>query len=267
MKMQASNCKKRFYSIKRALKRCSETSQKNNSLSKDEMSVQISKIISLIWESENSAEEVKHIVWNLAVYLYGYIDEEHTIRNRHYSPLHRHFFFCLLEKLYKKRAGMLLQLIDRHLNVEHLLENINLHPISSEINMNFKIRNEYSKVDFIKFVKYMKNNPLEFKDYSKLCEEPLILSERNSRRHIEHKVSFNFKKNILLQADSVISIMKRDILATYECLTPGVQNGKHIVIAISGFLSEEDDNKKQWENLINNYPDLPVYSYTWKASK
>lgn len=43
-------------------------------------------------------------------------------------------------------------------------------------------------------------------------------------------------------------------------------NSSHIVILISGYLSEDDDHTHQWRNLISLYPNNSFYSYCWNAS-
>jgi hypothetical protein len=43
-------------------------------------------------------------------------------------------------------------------------------------------------------------------------------------------------------------------------------NSDHIVILVSGYLSQFDNHKTEWKNLIRLYPNDTFYSYTWKSS-
>jgi hypothetical protein len=237
----------------------------------EEIDFFISKTVNSIWNSDSGSEAVMHIVCNIAAYLLGYKDKDQTYDNRHYSPFYRNLLFRFLERLYNRRNAIVLtQIVDSHLNVHNsvkLDDTDDFDPIESGINSNFKLGNQKDKIDFISFVRHMKKYEFAFEQYTNFWKEPAILGNGDENRHFSHEKSHMFKYMILQLSIDLLKANKKENTALFECLTPKVQNGKHIVVAVSGFLSEDDDNSQAWKALYENYPDLPIYSYRWKSEK
>mmetsp|Transcript_32494 Transcript_32494/g.31744 ORF Transcript_32494/g.31744 Transcript_32494/m.31744 type:complete len:99 (+) Transcript_32494:524-820(+) len=59
-----------------------------------------------------------------------------------------------------------------------------------------------------------------------------------------------------LQASSTLSLLR---------VSPSNITSKHIVITISGFLSEDQDNSEEWRYAINHFSKAEVYSVKWSA--
>lgn len=237
----------------------------------EEIEYFISKTTNSIWNWDNSSKAVMHIVWNIAAYLHGYKGKGKSFENGHYCPFYRHLMFNFLQRLYSKRnAAVLIQVLDSHLKVNHLskLDIANdFDPIASGINSNFKVKDQKDKIDFLSFVSHMKKYEFAFEQYLNYWKEPAILGNIDKDRHFTVEKSYMFKYMILQLSIDLIKANRKEATAIFECLTPNVQNGKHIVIAISGFLSEDDDNLEAWQALHENHPNSPIYSFRWKSEK
>ncbi len=54
-------------------------------------------------------------------------------------------------------------------------------------------------------------------------------------------------------------------MSNFELLTPDSPSGKHVVITISGFLSQFDEFKSSWKGLTGQCSDITVYAYQWAS--
>ena len=55
-----------------------------------------------------------------------------------------------------------------------------------------------------------------------------------------------------------------DSLSQFECLTPDFTNSQHMLITVSGPLSQEDNGSDLWKGLLENI-EFPIYSYEWNS--
>ena len=48
-------------------------------------------------------------------------------------------------------------------------------------------------------------------------------------------------------------------------ISPDQVKSKHVVIAISGFLTETIDKKEAWRHIVNHYTKAEVYAVRWNS--
>jgi len=77
-------------------------------------------------------------------------------------------------------------------------------------------------------------------------------------------VTSNFIKNLVRQAGQLTKRNFDSIKSNFHCLTPENSNNEHIIIGVSGFLSE-NDGPEAWKGLVQSTC-LPVYEYNWESS-
>ena len=58
---------------------------------------------------------------------------------------------------------------------------------------------------------------------------------------------------------------KKELRADFECLTKS-RTSKHILITISGYLSEKDVLEKSWKGVWDNHGENPVYGFRWGSA-
>ena len=63
-----------------------------------------------------------------------------------------------------------------------------------------------------------------------------------------------------------IKLLKKNNLFSLECLTPD-RISRHITICISGFLSEDDNHYKAWENLAEYNIHSHIFTIKWASNK
>jgi len=230
------------------------------------------EVTSILESMDNVPSDFKSklIVWNFSIYLLGFIRENKENTNDHYSPVNKEFMKNFLVWLYGKKRGHLLQQIIEscdQLNKYNRDNDMNFHPLTSPININFREIQNNDAIDFTSFLKHMKKFPNAFKEFVPFWKQPTSLGKKDKDRYLTQQEEVLFKNMILQLSLDILKYNNLSILTWFEWLTPNTQNGKHVVIAISGFLSEDDDNKLAWKGLLDIYPDAPVYSYLWKSNK
>ena len=61
------------------------------------------------------------------------------------------------------------------------------------------------------------------------------------------------KEKIIHNAVQIWNKNKKELKSKFELVSPHWSIGKHWIIAVSGFLSEEDDNLDAWKGLVESY--------------
>lgn len=78
------------------------------------------------------------------------------------------------------------------------------------------------------------------------------------------KSSLKHQNKILKSSHLLNKKYQNELKSQFECLTPSFSNSKHIIISVSGFCSEGEDEFTCWKGLLKSI-DLPIYSYQWKS--
>ena len=98
----------------------------------------------------------------------------------------------------------------------------------------------------------MADNPEDFKQFI----ESLQINRTfkiSSKWKIDFEDFYQHKEEILKSSQELLNNKNYELKSEFELISPNWTEGKHWIIWVSGFLSEEDDNKISWEGLIQNY--------------
>jgi hypothetical protein len=62
--------------------------------------------------------------------------------------------------------------------------------------------------------------------------------------------------------EEALTVSKQVIL---ERISPSIKQSRHVVICISGFLTEDVDKKESWRHAINHFKYSEVYALNWTS--
>ena len=243
--------------------------QQDYSAELKKQALRLMKVLTL----DKSEFKARFIIWHFALYLSGSVDENGEYVLRHYSPLYRQFLFRFLNELFPHiRAKKLLQIFDKSLGsiaAEHHLGELDANhydPISSVVNRNFLAEGIDNVVDYLKFTDYMHRNSKEFEEYISQTLPPFRLGETSDKRYPESKQVLETRNLVLQNSRNLVDYSNETLKCQFELISPKCRYGRHVVITVSGFLSEKDDHSQAWVALCEANSTLPVYNYRW-ASK
>ena len=199
----------------------------------------------------------KYILFHFALYLTGTVNIWGVIIPSVYSPMHRHFLTNFLKSLFPSEWVRYLQQIFERWVGKFLICLFKIeseNPLKSRISDLFCLQDQEIGVDYLKFVRHMIQNEEEFKDFSSSVDVRPKFGTLGEDKYPDHKDSLNDKKIILNDSMAIIEYSEEDLRAQFELVSKDWEKGKHCIIAVSGFLSENDDNVDAWKGLVQGVP-------------
>ena len=115
-----------------------------------------------------------------------------------------------------------------------------------------------------KYVIQNKNIPIGF--FLSVME-----SKMNTPSSINNKDEFFLKEMGLtmyvndVKRNEIEEILKKTSILNLTRISPKPVKSRHVVIAISGFLTEDVDKKDSWRHIVNHYKNAEVFALTWNS--
>lgn len=171
---------------------------------------------------------------------------------KHYHPVNRHFLFIFLNRLFSHiHSKKSLQVLDKT-SGEILHRNLNIElqsPMEAPLNTKFKLSNHCDKLNYFEFVKYMTSNPEEFTEYMSKSYPPPKFGKEEPERNSDKRDMQEFKRIVLNSSKHMLVYAPQNLIAQFELISPKCKKGRHVVITLSGFLSEKDNNLEAWKGI------------------
>ena len=123
-------------------------------------------------------------------------------------------------------------------------------PLKSKLSKEFKGKN--NSIDFAKFVNAMSENFSDFEDFITNLQINSGMWNLDCEKYND-SILLHHKELLLKNSYKILSGHETELKSEFELVSPNWDKGKHIIIAVSGFLSEKDDNLDAWKGLVESY--------------
>ena len=98
-----------------------------------------------------------------------------------------------------------------------------------------------------------------FEDYVGGVDSRSRFGHFETERYPEYKEKILEQKVIVHDSMAILEYSEEDLRAEFELVSQDCEKGKHCIIAISGFLSENDNNVDAWKGLVKG-KQINIYS-------
>ena len=223
-------------------------------------------------EYELKSYSFKYFIFHITLFMTRNVNIKSEWTYAHYNAAGRTFLFDFMECFYSKQvARRIIQAMEKAIadfNYE-TLEFTDQNPLQTFLAPSFKNETDEYKIDMVAFIKGLSDKDKDFKDFIKYSYPMHRIGQKLNGMNNEYseKDVMMTKMNALKEAKKVIYYSKKKELlkGEFELLNKNCAVSKHVVISVSGLLSERSNLTQKWDEFNKTNPSLPIYAYRWAA--
>lgn len=109
----------------------------------------------------------------------------------------------------------------------------------------------------------MNNKDVNLSFYLTVSEREIAVPTRKEEYFLKDWAREHFKKDLV--SFGIDEILEKTSILNLQKISQYQSKSRHIIICISGFLTEDVEKKESWRHLINHYKNAEIYALNWNS--